>query len=309
MESMDWIISFLFSVLRLTTPIIFAALGACICKRAGFDNMAIESMMLSAALGGVLISGATQSAWIGFFGAILVGMLIGLFISYVSFIGKADLYLTNIAMNLTATGGTIFVLFIACGEKASSARAVKSMVMPTINIPIIQDIPFIGEIVSGHNILTYMAFVSVFVVHFFLYRTRMGLRLRSVGENPQAAESVGISSTKIKFIAFSISGALSAMGGIYLSMGYISSFVKNMTAGRGFIGLSANNIAGGSPVGGMLSALMFGIADATANAMQMANIPVDFVLMIPYATTILGLVLISIYRQRQYKKKIKRVMI
>lgn len=298
---MSWITSFLFSIIRLSTPLVYASLAATITKKAGLDNMAVESMMLSGALGGVLISASTQSAWIGLLGAMVIGALVGLVISYVAFIGKADLYLTNIAMNLTMAGGTIFALYLACGEKASSAGKIKSMVLPALHIPIIKNIPFLGEVLSGHSILTYLSVVCVILVSIFIYKTRLGLRLRSVGENPHAAESVGIFVTRIRFFAFCLSGAIAAVGGAYLSMGYISSFTRNMTAGRGYIALSANNIANGSPIGALFASIMFGVADATANALQMTSFPVDFVLMLPYAVTILGLVLISVVRGRREK--------
>lgn len=300
---MDWVASFIFSVMRLSTPLIYASLAASITKKAGLDNMAVESMMLSGALGGVLVSAATKSAWLGLFGAILMGVAVGFVISYAAFIGKADLYLTNISMNLTMAGGTIFALYLACGEKASSAGKIKSFVLPSIEIPIIKEIPFLGDILSGHHILTYFSVVAVILVNIFIYRTRLGLRLRSVGENPQAAESVGIFVTRIRFFAFCLSGAIGAVGGAYLSMGYISSFTRNMTAGRGYIALSANNIANGSPIGSLFASIMFGLADATANVLQMTNFPVDFVLMIPYAVTILGLVVVSVVRNRRENKK------
>ena len=194
----ELIITFCFSLLRLATPIVYAALAASVCYKASVDNMAIESMMLWAALAGVIVSGASKSAVVGFGAAILAGILVGLIISYASFTGKADLYLTNIAMNLAAAGGTVFVLFLASGDKSNSAGSIQSMVLPVVNLPFIKDIPVLGRIVSGHNILTYGAFAAAFLVNFFIYKTRLGLRLRSVGENPQAAESVGSSATKIR---------------------------------------------------------------------------------------------------------------
>lgn len=215
----ELIITFCFSLLRLATPIVYAALAASVCYKASVDNMAIESMMLWAALAGVIVSGASKSAVVGFGAAILAGILVGLIISYASFTGKADLYLTNIAMNLAAAGGTVFVLFLASGDKSNSAGSIQSMVLPVVNLPFIKDIPVLGRIVSGHNILTYGAFAAAFLVNFFIYKTRLGLRLRSVGENPQAAESVGISATKIRYIAFMISGALAGVGGAYMVYG------------------------------------------------------------------------------------------
>lgn len=300
-EILHQISNFLFSIIRLSTPLVYASLAASITKKGGMDNMAVEGMMLAGALGGVLISAGTGSAWIGLSGAMVIGMIVGIIISYAAFIGRADLYLTNISMNLTLAGGTIFALYMFCGEKASSAGKVKSFVLPVINIPLIQDIPFLGSVLSGHNILTYLAVVAVAGVYVVIYKTRFGLRLRSIGENAQAAESVGVFVTKIRFLAFIISGALGAIGGAYLSMGYISAFTRNMTANRGYIALSANNIANGSPVGAMLASIMFGAADATANALQMTSFPVDFILMIPYFVTIIGLVIVSIARNKRIK--------
>ncbi len=304
MEQMNiaWIGSFCFSVLRLSTPIIFASLAAAVCEKTGLFNMAVESMMLCGALAGVIFSGLTQNAFLGFLAAVVIGTLVGLLISYGYIIAKADLMLTQIAINLAAAGGTIFVLFILTGQKASSAVAIKSLAMPSISIPLIRDIPLIGKIVSGHNVLTYLAFVMAFLLDIFFKRTKLGLRMRAVGENPDAAESVGISPVKICFIAFGISGALGGIGGAFMSMGYLTSFTKNMVAGRGYIGLCASNMVSGSPIGAMLSALLFGCADAVGNSMQMTNIPTDFVLTIPYLVTVIGLVVISIRRMKKAKK-------
>ena len=304
-----WIGNFCFSILRLSTPIIFAALAAVICNKAGLLNMAIESMLLCSALGGVLISAVFHSALAGLLGAILIGAMVGFIISYASFIGKADLYLTNIALNLAAAGGTLFVMFLTTGEKSTTAVAIKSMTLPSIHIPVIENIPLLGRIFSGHNILTYAAFFVTFLVYFFIYKTRLGLRVRSVGENPKAAESVGISVTKIRFIAFTMSGALAGIGGAYLSMGYLSAFTRYMAAGRGYIGLAASNISAGSPFGSLAAAIMFGTADAAANSLQMTDAITEFVMMIPYAVTILGLVVLSIIRNQRKKKIVQRAIV
>lgn len=307
MFTADWFATFLYSILRFSTPIIFAALAAAVCKKTGLMNMAIESMMLCAALAGVLVSGFTQSALLGLLAAMLMGALVGFIISYASFVGSADLYLTNIALNLAAAGGTVFVLFLFTGTKSNSAAVIKSLSLPTINIPLIQDIPFLGKIISGHNILTYLAFLAVFLVWVLIYKTRLGLRMRSISENPDAAASVGISVKKICFTSFIISGAIAGIGGAFMSMGYVQLFSRDMVAGRGYIGLAASNMANGSPLGAMLASLLFGTSNATANTVQtvFSNAPTDFVLMIPYAVTIVGIVAISIInevRQNNNKK-------
>ena len=190
--NVEWIGSFLFSVIRISTPLIFAALGACFTKKAGLLNIALESMMLVGALCGVLASAASQSLFFGFLGAVAGAVIIAGIICYCAFFLKTDLYLTSISINLAASGGTVFILYLVCGQKSTSAGILKSLTIPKLTIPLIDKIPVLGAAVSGHNVLTYVAFLSVFLVYFLLKKTRIGLRIKSVGENHHAAESVGI---------------------------------------------------------------------------------------------------------------------
>ena len=273
------IVKFLFSVIRVSTPLVFGALAACVTKKAGLMNLAIESMMLASVLA-------------GFAAAIAITLIL----SYAAFVLKCDLYLTSIAMNTALVGGTVFVMFLATGQKANTSGDVASLAVGNWNIPLIRDIPILGDIVSGHNILTYVAFLMIFVVWFMLYKTKIGLRIRSVGENPNAAESVGISPRKIYFLSFAISGFIAALGGMYMSMGYLTWFARDMMAGRGFISMSAMNIASGEPVTASLAALMFGSADALSNYMQMGKLPSELISMFPYVCTVVLLTVISIVR-------------
>lgn len=293
---LDIIVKFLFSVIRVSTPLIFGALAACITKKAGLMNLAIESMMLASALAGVLVSGATQSLLLGMLAGFAAAIAITLIISYAAFVMKCDLYLTSIAMNTALVGGTVFVMFLATGQKANTAGSIASLSISNWNIPLIKDIPVLGGILSGHNILTYVAFAMIFLVWFLLYKTKIGLRIRSVGENPNAAESVGISPRRIYFLSFGLSGFIAALGGMYMAMGYLSWFARDMMAGRGFISMSAMNIASGEPVSAALAALMFGSADALSNYMQMGKFPSELISMFPYVCTIVLLVLMSVVR-------------
>ena len=290
------ITSFGFSVLRLSTPLIFAALSAAICEKAGLFNMAAESMMLWGALIGVIVSGATHSAFVGFIMAVVAGGVTGILIWVATVKGKADLMLAQIAINLASSGGTIFLLFALTGEKSNSAVAIKSMALPKITIPGISAIPVIGPIISGHNILTYGAVIAAIALSIFIHRSKTGFHIRAVGENPHAAESVGISVPRIYLLAWTLSGMLGGIGGAFMSMGYLTSFTKDMVAGRGYIGLSASSMVGGSPIGSMLCALIFGVADATSNQLQLTNAPADLVLMLPYIVTIVVLVVISMIK-------------
>ncbi len=304
MHTLEWIANFGFSVLRLSTPLIFAALAAAICNKAGMLNMALEGMMLVSSLAGVILAGITQNVWAGLLGAVVFGAFTGLIIAFSNLSGKTDLYLTCIAINLAASGGTVFVMYLITGEKSTTAAAVRAFTLPSVNLPIIENIPFVGKMISGHNILTYIAFLSIFLVWFFLYKTRLGLRLRAVGENANAASSVGINVKKIGYISFFYSGILCGLGGAFMSMGWVSFFMKNMVNGRGYIGLSANNIAAGNPQGSGLAAVLFGFSDALATTLkgQGGNFPTEFIEMIPYASTIIALVVISIIRINRIKK-------
>ncbi len=292
-------VSFGYAVLRVMTPILFAALGAVVSDQAGVINIGLEGMMLTSAFTGVVVSAYTESAWLGLAAGVVAATLMALLMGYFSLKLKTDIILAGIAMNLLASGGTVFLLYVIAHDKGVSS-SLASKVLPQLELPIIKDIPVLGAILSNHNVLTYIALLSVIVVYYFLYRTPLGLRLRAVGENAHAAESVGVGVHRVQFIALAISGMLAGFGGAHLSMGYVSWFSRDMTAGRGFIGLAAEALGGRTPFGTLVASLFFGFADALSNYLQSLRVPSEFVQMIPYLATVLGL---AIYAQRQRAKK------
>ena len=296
---------FVFAILRVTTPILFAALAAIICNRAGVVNIALEGTMLTAALFGVVGSAWTQSLVVGLLAAMIGGMLMSALMAYFALYLNTDIILTGIAINLLTAGGTIFMLYVVSGDKGTSAN-LRSLVFPKVEIPLIKEIPVLGDILSGHNVLTYVAFLLVIVVYIFLFKTPIGLRLRCVGENPNAADSVGIPVRKIQVMALLIGGAISALGGAYMSMGYLSGFSKNMISGRGFIALAAEAMGQSSPVATMFSSLLFGAAEASSYTLQSLAIPAEFVQMIPYVATILGLVIYAQARKTAEKRRLQK---
>lgn len=291
-------VPFLFSVLRLTTPILLATLSSIMSERAGIGNITMEGTMLISAFTGVVISAWTGSAWVGFGAAVVVGGLTGFLLSYIIFKLKVNDILAGIAINLLGSGGTVFLLFALTGVRGIST-ALSSKVMPAVTIPVIGRIPVLGAILSGQNSITYMAFGAVFVIWYLLFQTPLGLRIRAVGENPEAAGSVGINVYRTRTTALVISGMLSAMGGAYMSMGYVSWFAKNMTAGRGWIGIAAAAMSGQNPVMGMVSAILFGVADSVSNTLQTMNLPSHLVLMIPYVATILAMCIYAFCRKEK----------
>lgn len=290
---------FVNAILRATTPILFATLASAIASRSGITNMALEGMLLFASLFGVIFTAITKSFLIGFLLTVAVGGFIGLILAFFILNLKTDEILAAIAVNLIATGGTVLILLAVSGDRGSSTSIV-STAAPKIIIPGIAQIPFIGQVLSGQNLLTWLSLLSVIIVHIFLYKTPLGLNIRAVGENKNAAESVGISSRKIQYTALVLSGALCSMGGFFLSGGYMNMFTKDMSAGKGFIALAASSMGANTPVGGFLVALLFGAAQALANMMQLTTIPQEWVQMIPYLTTLIGL---GIYSYGVKKKK------
>ena len=231
--------SFLFSSLRISTSIIFVALCATVSQQAGLTNMAAESMMLTSALAGVIGSAVTQSLGLGMLIGAACAVLITLILCFSAFFMKVDLYLMSISMNTALAGATVYVLYMTTGAKANTASYFNSLQMPAIHIPLIKDIPFLGAIISGQNGFTYLAWIMVIVVWFLLFKTKLGLRMRAVGKNPKAAESVGINPRKTYTIAFMIAGVIASFGGMFLSMGYQNFFIRDMTGGKGFIGMAA----------------------------------------------------------------------
>lgn len=293
---------FINAILRATTPILFAALASAIAQKAGIVNMALEGTMLFAALSGVIFTSLTKNVWIGLLITVAIGGVIGCILAFFILDLKTDAILAAIAINLIAAGGTVLILLAFSGERGASS-SVASIAAPKVIIPIIEKIPFIGKVLSGQNILTYLALAAVFVVHKFLYKTPFGLKIRAVGENKDAAESVGISAKKVQYIALILSGVLASMGGFFLSGGYMNMFTKDMSAGRGFIALAASAMGGNTPIGGFFVSLLFGAAQALANVMQLAvQIPYELVQMLPYLTTLIGLGIYSYSRMKRVQR-------
>lgn len=293
---------FAFMVFRVTTPILFTALGAMISRRAGIMNISLEGMMLAGALFGVIGSTYSQSVLVGVGCAVASSLVLSLIFAYFVLKLKSDLILTGIALNLMASGGTVFLLSILCGDKGVST-SMNSLVVPSIDIPLIKGIPVLGEILSGHNLLTYTALLSVAVVYLLINKSPLGLQIRSVGENPDAAESVGISVVKTRFTALMITGILAGLGGAFMSMGYVSWFARDMAAGRGYIALAAQNLGNATPIGTCLASFLFGIADALSSSLQVLSVPAEFIQMIPYVTTVIGLIIYAMRRKRQAARK------
>lgn len=296
---------FIYMWIRVATPILLAALGSVVCNKAGVVNLGLEGTMLISALFGVLGSVYGNSLFWGLVAGVAAALAVSAAFAYFHLILQANNVLCGTAVNTMATGLTVFVLQIATGEKGNSS-SLKSFAFPNIEIPLIKDIPVIGEVISGHNALTYVALLMVILIYILMYKTPLGLRMRAVGENPDAASSVGQNVIKIRFIAILICGVLTGLGGMYLSMGYLSMFVRDMTAGRGFIALAACSMGQATPVGALVSSMIFAFFDGLSNILQVLKIPSEFVQMLPYLATIVGLTVYSIQQSIRVKQKMKK---
>ena len=300
-----FIADFLFVLIRITAPILYAALGAVIAEKAGVVNIGLEGIMMISALFGVLFAYWTQFWLVGVLGAMLVGIFLALVIGFFAFEMKTNIILAGIAINMLGAGGTIFLLNMFTGMKGNTGALVtRELLIPVVNIPLIKSIPFVGQVLSGHSLLTYLVFLLVWIIWVVLYKTPLGLNIRAVGENPDAATSIGVSVQKIQYIAIAISGALAGLGGAFMSMYYSQGWNSGMVAGRGFIALAAAAMGRGEPLGTMLSSLLFGLAQALRTKVSgVQGVSSYLVSAIPYLVTILGLVGYAISIKNKLKKR------
>lgn len=296
---------FITAVIRMGTPLLFVGMAAVIGAKANILCIAYEGMMLFAALGGVVGSALTQNLFLGMICGLLSGLIIAAIFAYFVLYLDTKALLAGLALNTLGTGGTVYIVYLLTGMKLDTS-ALSSLRFPTVNIPIIKDIPILGDILSGHNLLSYVAFFTVIFVWFLIFKTKLGLRIRAVGEDPSAAASVGINVNKTKFIALLISGLIASMGGMFMSMAYMPYFTTNMTAGRGFIGIAAQNLGRGSPLWTMVYTLVFGASMAIGNVAQSFRLPSQFASMMPYVFTLIGLVMIGAKNKKSNKTNKRR---
>ena len=296
--------SFWHTALRSLTPVLFATLATLVAKQAGLYFLGAEGCMTIAALFGVLGSGFTQNLWVGFLAGALAGTIWSLMIGYFSIEFRANFVITSVAFNLAAFGGSEFLLFQLTGDRNSS-NSVHSLVFPSVNIPLIDSIPVIGPVLSGQNLLTYLSIVAAFIMFFMLKHTRFGLKIRSVGEMEAAAESVGINVRVIRYKTLALSGFLASLGGMYLSMAWVSRFTTGMVAGRGFISLATQAMAGGNCLLAIGSSGLFAIGNSIAIHLQTFGVDPYLVMLVPYMFIVIIYLIVSTAQLRKSGEKVR----
>lgn len=277
------------STIRLSTPLILAALGGLYSERAGVINIALEGMMLAGAFTAAAVTAFTHSSLVGVLAAVFAGLLVAALHAAATVSYRADQVVSGTAINMLFLGVPALLSGALFDSTGATRQLSKDEVLPDVMIFRPESSPALASIFN-HKPIVYLAFAVVAVTVYVLYRTRFGLRLRAVGENPEAADTAGVNVKRMRYAGVLISGALAALGGAYLAIGQSSQFTRNMTAGRGFIALAALIFGKWHPVGAMLACLLFGFAEAVSIRMQgTVNIPNQFILMIPYVLTIVML--------------------
>jgi simple sugar transport system permease protein len=275
------------AALRMATPLVFASLGGIFSERVGIINIALEGMMLTGAFTGVLATFYSGNPWLGVLAAVLVGGLLGLLHAFLTVKFAGNQVVSGTGINILALGFTAYMCQIVWGSRGAS-QSVQGL--GTLSIPVLKDIPILGDILGSHTPLVYLMLIVVVVSYIVLFKTPIGLRIRAVGEHPAAADTAGINVYRTKYLWLMISGMLAGLGGAFLSLGHLNLFVWGMTGGRGFIALAAMILGGWLPFGALGASLLFGFADALQMRLQaLGLLPSQIILTIPYVLTVIVL--------------------
>jgi general nucleoside transport system permease protein len=273
------------SGIRLATPYLFAALGETLAQRSGVLNLGVDGIMLMGAFSGFYVVFNTGNLWLGVLVAMIVGALMGLLMAVVSVTMKAEQGISGIGLYLFGLGMSSLLFKTMIGSVQSVTG------FAPLHIPVLSDIPVIGRIFFDHNVLVYLAYVLVPLVAFLINRTPFGLKIRAVGHNPEAADSLGVNVNRVRYGTLTLGAALAGLAGASLSIGLLNIFQENMTNGLGFIAVALVYFGGWRPVGVLLGALLFSTVNALQLWIQVLSLPIpsDLAVMMPYVLTIAAL--------------------
>ncbi|MDK1377422.1 ABC transporter permease [Sinorhizobium sp. 6-70] len=288
------------STIRVSVPLVFAALAGLFTERAGVFDIGLEGKMLGAAFAAGAAAAVTQSVWVGLIAAILISVLLSLVHGYASITQRGNQIVSGVAINFIVAGSTVILgeaWFRQGGRTPALAEGARFQIVNFPGADAIREVPILGpiyaDLLSGHFLLTYLAFAMVPISWWILYRTRFGLRLRAVGENPGAVDTAGISVIWLRYRAVICCGILCGFAGAYLSLAMTAGFVKGMTAGKGYIALAALIFAKWRPKNVMFACLLFGFLDALAIRLQgtplplVGQVPVQLMQALPYILTVI----------------------
>ncbi len=279
------VVGILTSAIRLATPYLYAAIGEAFSQRSGVLNLGVDGVMLISAFASFYVVLNTGSVWLGLLAAILVGLLMGLLMSFISITLKAEQGISGIGLYMFGLGlsSLLFKTMIGTVKTVTGFQPVK--------VPLLGDIPVIGEIFFHHSLLVYGAFLLVPLAWWVMEKTTWGLRIKSVGQNPAAADSLGVNVDRVRYFSVCLGSILAGIAGASLSISLLNLFQENLTAGMGFIAVALVYFGGWKPVGILWGALLFSTVNAFQLWMQVlgVNIPSDVAIMLPYILTIAAL--------------------
>ena len=279
------ILGILYSSIRLATPYLYAAIGEAFAQRSGVLNLGVEGMMLMGAYSGFYVGMTSGNLWLGLLAAAVAGGLMGLLMAVISVTLKAEQGISGIGLALFGLGLSSLLFKKTLGSVVSISG------FKPVPIPLLSDIPLIGDLLFNHNLLVYGAYLLVPLAAWLLNHTTFGLKVRAVGQNPQAADTLGVSVTRIRYTTVILGGVLAGIGGASLSIGLINLFQENMTNGMGYIAVALVYFGGWRPLGVLGGALLFSFINALQLWIQVKGIPLpsDIAVMMPYILTIVVL--------------------
>lgn len=296
------------NTLRTATPVILAGVGVLMTDHVGIMNIGMDGMMLCGAFFAVLGS-CFMGGWFGGLAlALVAGILLGAFFGLLVIKFKSDEYIIGVALNIFAGGLTVFLLRTVFGVAGafSGTEELPIHPLPTIEIPLIRNIPIVGDLLSGNTLLVYVSWLFVIVSYVIIYRTPLGFWMRAAGEQPEALRAAGKSPEKMKYLASILCGLFSGLAGAHLSLGYLTMFTENMSASRGFIAVACVIFGGSNPLKVSLAALLFGFVDALGLRVQSYNISSNLTSLAPYLATVIMMVWVVWRKERRQLRQARQ---
>ena len=290
------------STIRLTTPILFVALGSAFCNRVFIFNIGREGMMLAGAFSAIVANFYTKSVALSIFSAMIASMLVAWLAGIFMVKLNGAMLVVGVSINTLMSGLTTFLMQLIFGIKGAFVSS-DLVSLPKIDVSCLRGSPFLYTLFDSLTWLDLFAFVLAFVLNFVLFRTVAGFHMRSVGINKDAANSLGINGDRIQILTIIFSGALSGLGGVLLTMGGVTLFAQNITAGRGYIAMASASLGAAHPIGTIVSSAFFGLAQSLANFLQNSSISSELTMAIPYAATIFALMAYNSFRLRSPRRQ------
>lgn len=291
MQLQDFVTALLSAGLIAAVPLLLAALGETLAERAGLLNLGVEGMMLSGAFGGFYVALNSQNAWAGLVAGAVIGLILGGCFGLLTITLRVDQVIVGLGLTIFAGGLTGFLFRDLYGQQFPTL----AVSLKKVALPILSDIPILGPTLFQQQVVVYLAWGLVIVFAFLLTRTRFGLEIRAVGENPLAADAAGVNVAGIRYLAILIGGLMAGLGGAFLSVADLNFFVPGMTVGQGFIAIAIAMLGKWRPYRVLVGAVLFGLLRSLANGLQIIGLAVqpEFILMLPYLGIIVALVLLA----------------